>query len=373
MPVSVSWPAALAWRLERQLLAPVGRLPVEAVVRRLGGVQAQVASSAELAVRVRREASKAGEVDQAMAEGSVIKTWAMRGALHLLTPDDGAAFLSLISAARPWARPGWDRYFDMNAERWEAYRDAAREALDGATLTRDELIDALVARPGLGHLGEAIRSSWGTMLKPLAWQGELCFGPSRGTRVTFRRPADASPTWAGLPRPDAAAPIAIRAWFGAYGPAPIEAFHAWMGGGFMRKRELQRLVGAAMSELVEVDVEGSRAFILADDADDLAAARPSAAVRLLPGFDAWILGVGSKDPHVIPPARRLAVSRQAGWISPVVIAGGVVAGTWRQDGSRLAVDWFRESGRPPRRAIGEEADRLARILGTERKLEIREV
>ena len=49
----VSWRQALAWRMERQLLDPVGDLSVAETVRRLCGVQAQVASSAELAVRVR--------------------------------------------------------------------------------------------------------------------------------------------------------------------------------------------------------------------------------------------------------------------------------------------------------------------------------
>ena len=39
--VSVSWPQALAWRMRRQLLEPVGSESVEGVVRRLGAVQAQ--------------------------------------------------------------------------------------------------------------------------------------------------------------------------------------------------------------------------------------------------------------------------------------------------------------------------------------------
>ena len=87
MPARVTWPQALAWRMRRQQLDPVGTLPVQQVVRRLCGVQAQVASSAELAVRVRRRTSKSGEVDRALANGRLIKTWAMRGTLHLLTPS----------------------------------------------------------------------------------------------------------------------------------------------------------------------------------------------------------------------------------------------------------------------------------------------
>jgi Winged helix DNA-binding domain len=372
MLVSVSWPAALAWRMERQLLAPVGRLPVDGVVRRLGGVQAQVASAAELGVRVRREDSMAGEVDRALADGALIKTWAMRGALHLLAPDVGSALLSLISAARPWSRPGWDRYFDMNPDRWAAYFEAARTALDGTTLTREELIAGIGANPDLRHLADEMRSGWGTMLKPLAWQGELCFGPSRGTRVTFRRPADASPDWTGLPAPEEAAPIAVEAYFGAYGPATLEAFNHWMGGGWLRKRAIRELVGAdGGGRLAEVDVDGRRAWVLAEHVDALAGSQPTSAVRLLPNFDAWVLGPGSKDEHVVPPGRLAAVSRQAGWISPVVIAGGKVAGTWRIDGDRLAIDWFSERGRPPRNDLAEEIDRLAGIVGRGLAAEIR--
>ena len=80
--LKVSWEQALAWRMQRQLLDPVGQEPAATVVRRLCLVQAQVASSAEFAIRVRRESSKAGEVARALSEGRLIKTWAMRGTLH---------------------------------------------------------------------------------------------------------------------------------------------------------------------------------------------------------------------------------------------------------------------------------------------------
>jgi hypothetical protein len=60
------------------------------------------------------------------------------------------------------------------------------------------------------------------------------------------------------------------------------------------------------------------------------------------------------------------VSRQAGWISPVVVVGGVVRGTWELDGNRLRVGWFREAGRPPRAALRVEVARMSSIL--DRKL-----
>jgi hypothetical protein len=363
MAVKVSWQQALAWRMQRQLLDPVSRLPVAEVVRRLCGVQAQVASSAELAVRVRRQTSRPGEISRALSQGRLIKTWAMRGALHLLTPEDAGAFLSLMASGRSWERPSWQRYFGITPKQLDALRVAVREILDSRFLTRDELVAAVIARRGLGHIGDALRSGWGTLLKPLAWQGDLCFGPSQGGRVTFMCPGAASSRWAGVPDPEEAAPVAIVAYFGAYGPATIDAFGTWLSGGWFGKRQLRTWVGALGDRLAEVEVDGARAHVLAEHLDQLASVRPTAAVRLLPGFDQYVLGPGTADGHVVPAARRAAVSRQSGWISPVVVAGGVVCGTWELDSDRARVAWFKEAGMLPRKALEEEVARLSSILG----------
>jgi hypothetical protein len=370
MAARITWQQALAWRMQRQSLEPIGALSVEGVVRRLCGVQAQVASTAELGVGVRREASRSGEVGRALSDGRLIKTWAMRGTLHLLTPEDGGAFLSLMAAGRSWERPSWQRHFGASPDQIEALRVAAREALDGTILTRDELVTAITARRGLDHVADALRSGWGTLLKPLAWQGDICFGPSRGGRVTFTRPAAASSRWAGVPEPDVAAPRAIAAYLGAYGPATIEAFGSWLAGGWFGTRRLRSWFVDLGDRIAEVEVDGDRAFVRAEDLDGLASARPTRSVRLLPGFDQYVLGPGTGDHRVVPPARRAAVSKQGGWISPVVIAGGVVRGTWELDRGYVRVAWFREAGRIPIGRLEQETVRLSTILGRDLTVEI---
>lgn len=348
--------------MQRHLLDPVGRRPVADVVDRLCGVQAQVASSAELAVRVRRETSRPGEVGRALREGRLVKTWAMRGALHLLTPERAGAFLSLMASGRTWERPSWQRHFGMSTRQFDALRYAVRAALGDGPLTRDELATAVSGRRGLRHVGEGLRSSWGTLLKPLAWQGELCFGPSRENRATFMRPEVASSRWAGVPDPDEAAPVVIASYLRVHGPATFDAFGDWLAGGYFGKRRLRAWFDALGDGLAEVEVDGERAYVDAQDLDELAATSPTTAVRLLPGFDQYVLGPGTGDGHVVPTARRAAVSRQAGWISPVVVLGGVVCGTWELDADRVRVAWFSEAGRPPRTALRAEAARLAAIL-----------
>ena len=356
--------------MRRHYLDPVGDQSVAGVVRRLCGVQSQVASYAELCIRVRRKTSKAGDVARALSEGRVIKTWAMRGTLHLLTPEDAGAFLSLIAAGRSWERPSWQRYFGVTPKQLDALREVVREALGGKALTRAELIDALIARRGYGHLGDALRSGWGTLLKPYAWQGDLCFGPSQANRVTFTTPAAASSRWAGVPEPDEAAPTAIASYLRAYGPANADAFGMWIGSGRIGKRRLRAWFDALGPRLAEVEVGGERAFVLAEDLDDLRSTKPTRAVRLLAGFDQFVMGPGTNDGHVTPTLRRTTVSRQSGWIAPVVLVGGVVHATWELVGERVLVAWFREAGAVPRKALRAEVARLSTILDRELRLEV---
>jgi hypothetical protein len=360
--LKISWQQALAWRMERQLLDPIGSGPVVEVVRRLGGIQSQVPSSAELAIRVRQERSRSDDVSRALAEGRLIKTWAMRGTLHLLTPEDGGAFLSILAFGRSWERPSWERWMGMTPEHWPVFRDVVREALANGPLPRDELAAAILAQPRLSHLGDELRSGWGTLYKPLAWQGDLCFGPGEGNRTTFARPDLVSAQWAGVPPAEEAAPRVIVAYLGAYGPATIEHLHQWLARGRVSVRQLRTWFATCAERLAEVEVDGERAFVLTEHLDGLAVSRPSSALRLLPGFDQWVLGPGTDDGHVTPRPRRATVSRQSGWISPVVVAGGVVSGTWALDGGVARIGWFSEAGRPPRNALNDQVARLSSIL-----------
>jgi hypothetical protein len=370
--LTVSRRQAHAWRTRRHLLDPLGDLSVPATVERLCGVQAQVASAAELAVALRSERPVAGAVAQALKDGRIIKTWAMRGALHLLEPRHGAAFLALIAHARPWERPSWQRVFGMTPARMAALREAVALALEGAVLTREELIHAVVDRPGLRDAESGLRSGWGMLLKPLAWQGELCHGPMRGQNVTFVRPADVSRAWTGLPSTDEAAAIAIDAYLGVHGPATFEQFGAWLSGGFFGRRQLRAWFADQGDRLARVDVEGEEAWLRAEDVPELVATEPTTVVRLLPGFDQWVLAPGTADGSVVPRARRSLVSRQSGWISPVVVRGGVVAGTWELGRDAVRIAWFREAGQPPK-ALATEVERLCGIVGRELRMDVEHV
>jgi Winged helix DNA-binding domain len=356
--VSLSWAQALAWRMRQQLLNPVGTESVAGVVRRLVAVPAQIDAAAELAVRARRERSRSGEVARALAEGRIIKTFAFRGATHLLTPEDGGAYLALRAASRMWELPSWQSFYGLTPSDWPLLREAVREALADEPVTRDELGAAVTARPKFRHLGFAFADGAGTLLKPLAWQGVMSFGPPRDGRATFQR-LDHNPRWAGVPDLDEAGTRAVEAYFKAYGPATPDHVRYWLGNGLgAGRKRIQSWIAGFGDRLAAVDIAGESAYILREDLEHLAATPATTAVRLLPGYDQWVLGPGTADAHVVPPARRTLVSGKAN----LVIAGGVVSGTWSVAGDQVVVAWFAEAGPPPRDALAEQVARLATIL-----------
>lgn len=384
----ITWGQALAWRLQRQFLAEPSTGDAVDVVHRLCGVQAQVPVTARLAVAIRLESATgtagttgttgamgqddgAGpdddtgrDVAAALAGRRLLRTWAMRGTLHLLTADTAADHLALLAAARTWEKGSWQRAF-ADAATMARLAELVPQALDGEPLTREELVAAVAGEAHDAALAEQLRSGWSTLLKPLSWQGLLCQGPGRGNRVTFTRPDRWVPDWRGLPEPDAAAATVLRGYLAAYGPATPEGFDQWLLRGASRRADLRRWFAELGDDAVRVDVDGRQAYVLTEHADELAATRPTSVAHLLPAFDQWVLGPGTTDTAVVPAEHRADVSRAGGWIAPVLLVGGRVAGTWEQDGGSIRVTPFPQAPAATPRLLAAQRRRLERLLASD--------
>jgi hypothetical protein len=106
-----TWEQALAWRVGQQLLREPAATVVDSA-RRLAGVQAQVMSSAELAIGIRTGAHPT-EVRKALwTHRTLVKTWAMRGTLHLLPSDELPTWVGALRVKERQLRRGkaWEQY-----------------------------------------------------------------------------------------------------------------------------------------------------------------------------------------------------------------------------------------------------------------------
>lgn len=358
---SVTWGQVLAWRMRRQFIDPLGDVSAVDVARRLAGLQAQVASAADLAAVVRQASPERGAVAKALLdERTLVKTWAMRGTLHLLPAEEAAAYLVLCSAVRHWEKPSWQKAFGGTPADLEALAEAAAAALAASeVLTREELAAAIVEETGSRHLAETLRSGWGSLLKPLAWWGVLCHGPAQGTRVTFTAPERWLPGWTGLPPIDEAARTVVHAYLGAHGPATPEMFDNWLMRKMNRKKDVKSWFAAAQDGLSTVEVDGVQMYVLDEHRDELLATAPGTSVRLLGSFDQYVLGAGTGSTYLVPAEHRAKVSRTAGWISPVVLHEGRVAGVWEPQDGGVAVTLFEDV---PAGLLKAEADRVGALL-----------
>jgi Winged helix DNA-binding domain len=348
-----------AFRLERQRLdRRARRRDLLTVVRELCGVHAQLASSAELALWARIDGLEREDVRAALEEKrALVKTWAMRGTLHLLVAEDLALYVAVLGPR--WDNPGgaWLRGHGVPAEHFEAIVRLAPQALDGRPRTREELADRL-AEVGGPELRERLLSGWGALLKPSAHRGDLCFGPNRGRNVTFVRPD----RWLGkLPRHDAdeAAREVARRFLATYGPATADDFARWVG---FRSAQPKRILAALGDEVAEVEVDGRRAMLLAGDVDALRKAKLSDTTRLVPAFDPYVVATRPRT-HIVAKSHESRVYRAQGWISPVVLVNGEAVGLWKHERGRVELDLFGRISKAARRAVDEEIDRLRAFLG----------
>lgn len=363
--ISVTWAQALAWRMKRHLLDPVGSMTASDTVRRLGAVLSMDESLAEFAVRTRSGNSQPGDLAKALADGTVIQAFLFRGATHYLSPDDGGMYLALRSAGRQWELPSWVEYYGLAAADWPDFRAAVRDALSDAPLTVAELGEVLATQQAYRHLRSVFEAGAGSLIKPLTWQGDVSLGPRSDGRLTLQR-LDSNPAWQGIPDLDEAGPRAVTSYFRAYGPATIDHLHYWLGEGLSAGRK--RISGWFANldhRLVAVDVEGTVTYVASEDVDALTAAVPSDQVRLLPGHDQWVIGPGTRDAHVTPTELRDAMTRKA---NPV-IHGGVVSGTWVRREHELMVTWYADQP-PTDSAIEREVRRLSDMLGQDLQLRL---
>jgi hypothetical protein len=326
------------------------------VARDICGLHAQVLSSAELSLWARVSHFVPEAAQRALwSEGSLVKTWAMRGTLHLLPRAELPLFFGALSTYTHFLKQGWAKYFGISSTDVDEVVAALAQILPGRALTREELAAEVERRPGLRKYGTVLRQSWGVMLKPAAFRGHLCFAQSGGQRVRFTHPGVVE-HWEG---PEALRELARR-YLAAYGPATPQDFASWWG---ESSAHLENVL--ASLETVAVEVDGARALLLARDARAAQSACSTGAVRLLPAFDPYVTGAPRRG-GLFPVLQKGRIFRGQGWISATLVVDGRIEGVWRHErrGRKLilTVEPFARPSASVRSGVTAEAESLADFL-----------
>ena len=309
----------------------------EEVVRWLGAIQAQDYPQALWAIGLRLRSATVADVAKAIAEGEIVRTWPMRGTLHLVPPEDAKWMLEL-SAARILARDGRRLgQLGLDESIIERCKELFYEALRGnRRLSRPEMM-RLLEEAGIATQGQRGYH----VLWYASQDGLICPGPMQDKQQTFVLLDEWVPRSRELSRDDSLAELARR-YFASHGPATVHDFAWWSGLTVTEARSgLEATPAALTSEMVD-----GREYWMTGDTQDHAACDESS-VHLLPAFDEYLLGYRDRTAVLAREDASKVVPGGNGVFRPTVVVGGRVVGTWKRRLKKNAIDLTLEPFTPP--------------------------
>jgi hypothetical protein len=365
---------ALAMRMRRQGLAGRRARDVASATRTAAGLQAQDLTASRLAVRARSDGLDLAAVVRACEQDrTVVRTWLMRGTLHLVPAQDVRWLTALLGPGL--VRAGRRRRTELGLTDAVCANALAAlpDVLAGGPLTRAEVVGGLADR---GVRFDPSGQAPAHLVGYAAVSGLVCRGPDRDREPTYVLLDD----WVGPGGgpgggPDGGGPDGgfdaeaalaelARRYLAAFSPASAEDFAAWSGLPPARARAGLSALG---EQVTRTTVRGQPAFLLGT------ATEVPDTWRLLPAFDSYLLGYRSRELFLDPAfARRIQAG--GGWIHPAVVRGGRVVGTWRLRRERgratVAAKLFEPGGRTAAAALAEEAADVGRFLGMPAELDL---
>ena len=287
-------------------------------VRRLGALQAQDYAACLWAIGVRSSVQHREEVEKAFALRHIVRSWVLRGTLHVTAAEDLRWMLALIGPRVIRQNAGRNRQLELDEVTFRQSETVIRGALEGGrTCTRAE-IKALLAEAGISPAGQRTYH----ILNRLGLGAVLCFGVPRGKEPTFALVEEWLPPSDEKEREEAVVELARR-YFTSRGPASVEDFVWWSG---LTLTDARLALDALRGEIERVRVGERDAYwsgTVGDQPPTLAL--PS---HLLPAFDEYVLAYRDRS-LILDDARHRDVVSRNGIFWPVMVQDGRVVGTWK--------------------------------------------
>jgi uncharacterized protein YcaQ len=366
--------AAIAnFRLRRNhLLRNDDDAAADAVIisRDMCGVQAQVMSAAYLQLWARNHALTRSEIEDALWKTrTLVKTSLMRQTLHLIPADEFPLYIAALRPSRVAQALRTMARFGISREEGESITPLIMDALSAGPLRRPAI--AAVVRPKVSKRARAwMEACWSMIRIPVA-EGSICYGRGEGNEIVFIRTdqwlKDRSIKDQRLPKLKVESVAVTQAqcelfqkYLRAYGPASLHDFAHWSG---ISMQEVKPLLPLLQAELAEIPGEKKDRWLFPEDVAILnKTSTKGTGVRLLPIFDSFLLAHREKD-HLLSMQHYKRVYRNQGWISPVVLVDGAIAGVWSHKIQNkklfVEVDPFGKLTRTRRAAIKREGEALA--------------
>jgi len=318
-----------AFRLRRHHLLDQSAKDLVTICRDVCGVQAQIMSAAQLQLWARNHAITPAVVNEALLNSrSLVKTSLMRQTLHLVPADEFPLYIAAQKKTRVGTVLTRMAKFKITREEAEGLTALILDFLNVGPAPRMAI--AAGVHPKVSkRVHKWMEESWSMVRLPIA-EGQICYGPGEGNQATFIRTDHWLPALRPMDELSAQKEL-FRKYLRAYGPATLKDFAHWSLISMPEVKALRPLLDAEIA-----DYNGL--LVLREDIKLLQAGSSGInSVHLLPYFDIYLLAHRLKE-HFLKPQFYKRVYRNQGWISPVVLISGEIAGVWSYKLSRKVVE-----------------------------------
>jgi hypothetical protein len=325
-------------------------------------VQAQEYPGALWSSGHRPERSTRADVERAVIDRTIVRTWPMRGTLHFVPAADAAWMLRLLAPRVLRSRASVYRHHELDDATWRKVRVVIEHALTRVpVMTRS----ALFAELGAARVATAGQRGV-HILQRLSMELMLCHGPHAGKEPTFTRFDDWIRSSRMPPRDESLQVLAGR-YFVSHGPASLRDFANWTG---LTMVDAKTALHLAQPLLERIDTEAGELW-MSNTLNDREA--PISRAYLLPGFDEYLLGYRDRGDVLAVEHAELVTPGRNGVFQATLVADGRVCGTWRRSSraqeTKVRVLPFEPLSVPVRKALTTAADRYASFLGVPVALE----
>ncbi len=304
----------LGLRLHSHGLAEPHTAAPAAVVARMGAIQAQLYESGKWTIGARAGCTRR-QVDDAIANGAIVRTWMMRGTLHFVPSADVRWMLALLTPPIITGSASRVRQLELDDGQFARAEAAlSRELRQSGQLTRKQALAVLRAE-GLSTDGQRGYA----LLSRASQRGLIAFGPQQGTQETFVLLDGVAPPGRTWQREEALVELARR-YFTSHGPASAQDFARWSG---LTLTDTRKAILALGGELEHDVYQGMDVYFAT------AQPQPTAGALLLAGFDEYVLGYRDRSPVLDHEHDGDVVPGKNGIFQPTLMLDGRVAGTWK--------------------------------------------
>lgn len=306
-------------RLHNQQITDTRSHTPDELVKHLVAMQAQDYSGVKWSVGLRLSESTVSDFEKAIANRLIVRTWLLRGTLHLVAAEDIHWLLQLVAPRIIAGSVTRHQRLDLDYETFAHCKDIFLHALQGGKqLTRDQMYKLLEDKnvSTAGQRGYHIL--WWAAL-----EGLICFGPEDGKQQTFVLLDEWIAENTVLKREEALAELARR-YFTSRGPATLQDFVWWSG---LKVTDARAGLEASASQLEQMTT-GDTTYWMSPNAPETF--KKEQRMYLLPGFDEYLLGY--KDRSVVLDAQyfQKIVPGNNGIFSSTIVKDGQIIGTWRR-------------------------------------------